>query len=226
MKIIGINIDGVLRDKFNQFDKLYRKKYIKNESLVSTDATLRYIALEEDINDEAESARLQSLISERITYPINTYDLKNHYKFDEKFSYENFVNDHIFELYGSAPSYPKAMDKINRFQKIGEAYNKAYEIVLISTEDDAAIQATYHFLSKNSCRIKKVIFESDINRSWDYCDLIITDNPLVIESAPENKKSVKIKWDYNQFDKSDYEFSYLAEMEDEFIINLVKENIL
>jgi len=172
MKIIGINIDGVLRDKLSQFDKMYRKKYIKNDE------------------------------------------------------YYNFINqDYVFEIYGSAPPIAKAMDKANKLQKIGEVNGK-YEIVLFSHEKDQAIQATYHFLAKSACRIKKIIFENDMNRVWDYCDLVITDNPEFIESKPDNKISIKIKADYNSYDKADYEFNSLTEVEDTFFINLIKENIL
>jgi hypothetical protein len=223
MKIIGINIDGVLRDKLSQFDKMYRKKYIKNESIVKMDEYFRYVPEE---NDEGENVRIQNMIDEKIKYPIDTFDLLNHYQFSSKDEYYNFINqDYVFEIYGSAPPISKAMDKANKLQKIGEV-NAKYEIVLFSHEKDQAIQATYHFLAKSACRIKKIIFENDTNRVWDYCDLIITDNPEFIESKPENKISIKIKADYNKYDKADYEFNSITEIEDTFFINLIKDNIL
>lgn len=223
MKIIGISIDGVLRDKLNQFDKIYRKKYIKNESIVKMDEYFRYVPEEEN---EGEDSRIQNLINERIKYPIDTFDLLNHYKFDSKNEFVEFLNqDYVFEIYGSASPIPKAMDKANKLQKIGEI-NSLYEIVLFSQEQDQAIQATYHFLAKSACRIKKIIFENDINRIWDYCDLIITDNPEIIESKPENKKSIKIKESYNQFDIADYEYNSLNELQDNFLIDLIKEKNL
>lgn len=223
MKIIGISIDGVLRDKISQFDKMYRKRFIKNESLVKMDEYFRYAPEEKD---EGEDARIQNLIDEKIKYPIDTFDLQNHYSFSSKNEFEIFLNqDYVFEIYGSAPPVAKAMDKANRIQKIGEV-NSQYEVVLFSQEQDQAIQATYHFLAKSACRIKKIIFENNINRVWDYCDLIITDNPEIIESKPTNKKSIKIKSDYNQYDNADYDFNSLNEIEDSFIINLIKENNL
>lgn len=223
MKIIGINIDGVLRDKFTQFDKMYRKKFIKNESIVKMDEYFRYVPEDEN---EGEDVRIQNIINEKIKYPIDTFDLQNHYVFESKEEYNNFLNlDYVFEIYGSAPPVAKAMDKANKLQKIGEV-NEKYEIVLFSSEQDQAIQATYHFLAKSACRIKKIIFENDLNRIWDYCDLIITDNPEIIESKPNNKKVLKIKADYNQYDQADYEFNSLNEIEDPFFINLIKENNL
>lgn len=223
MKIIGISIDGVLRDKFSQFDKMYRKRFIKNDSLVKMDEYFRYVP--DDINDQ-ENARIQNLVEEKIKYPIDTFDLFNHYTFSDKEEFNIFLNqDYVFEIYGSAPPVPKAMDKVNKLQKIGES-NFSYEIILFSHEMDQGIQATYHFLAKSACRIKKIFFEKDINRIWDYCDLIITDNPEIIESKPENKKTIKIKTEYNKFDRADYEFESLKDLEDSMILNLIKEKIL
>lgn len=221
MKIIGIGIDGIVRDKFTQFDKMYRKKFIKNEQIVKMDEYFRYVPEEEE--EEGEITRLQNIINELIKYPIDTYDLKNHYKFSSKDEYENFLNaDYVFEIYGSAPQVPKSMDKINKMQKLGEA-NKAYEIVLFSNEQDQAVQATFHFLAKAACRINKIMFEKNIQRIWDYCDIVITDNPEIIESKPIDKISIKIKREYNQFDISTYEFENIFEIEDSFLINTCKK---
>lgn len=220
MKIIGISIDGVLRDKFSQFDKMYRKKYIKNDSLVKMDEFFRYLP---DEDNEGEITRLQNLVDEKIKYPIDTFDLINHYSFESKDDFKIFLNqDYVFEIYGSAPPVPKAMDKANKFQKIGEL-NSEYEIILFSHENDQAIQATYHFLAKSACRIKKIIFENDLNRIWDYCDIIVTDNPELIESKPTQKTIIKIKTDYNKYDSGDYEFNTLNEIEDLFLLKLIKE---
>lgn len=223
MKIIGISIDGVIRDRITQFDKLYRKNFIKNESIVKMDEYFRYVP---DDVDDSENIRIQNKIDELIKYPIDTYDLRNHYKFDSPEQFQDFMEkDFVFEIFGSASPIPKSMDKINRIQKIGEQ-NSVYEIVLISGEDEMAIQATYHFLAKAACRIKKIVFEKNINRIWDFCDMIITDNPEIIESKPETKIVTKIIQDYNNYDKADYEFKTMNEVNDDFILNLIKEKKL
>lgn len=221
MKIIGFNIDGIIRDRFSQFDKMYRKRFIKNEQIVKMDEYFRYVPEEED--SDAELSRLQNLIDELIKYPIDTYDLKNHYSFKSNEEFEGFLNsDYVFEIYGSAPAIPKSMDKINRLQKIGEA-NKSYEIVLFSYEQEQAIQATFHFLAKVACRIKKIVFEKDISRIWDFCDIIVTDNPEIIEAKPTGKTSIKISHDYNKYDHSDYEFKNVSEIDDEFFLGVLNK---
>lgn len=220
MKIIGFNIDGIARDRFSQFDKMYRKKFIKNEQLVKMDEYFRFVPDEEET--DGELARIQNIVNEKIKYPIDTYDLRNHYSFSSAEEFENFVSqEYVFELYGSAPPIPKAMDKINKLQKIGET-NGSYEVVLISPEEEQAIQATYHFLAKSACRIKKVLFEKDVARIWDYCDILVTDNPGILESKPEGKVSIKISTEYNQYDSSDHTFNSLNEIEDSFFVKLVK----
>lgn len=223
MKIIGISIDGVIRDKITQFDKIYRKNFIKNESIVKMDEYFRYVP--EDL-DESENIRIENKVNELITYPIDTYDLRNHYKFDSLEQYKDFIDkDFVFEIYGSASPIHKSMDKINKIQKIGEQ-NSSYEIVLLSDEEEMAIQATYHFLAKAACRIKKLIFEKNLNRVWDYCDMIITENPSIIECKPENKLVTKIIHEYNKYDKSDYEFNTMNEIDEFFILKLINENKL
>lgn len=218
MKIIGFSIDGVTRDRISQFDKMYRKKFIKNEQLVKMDEYFRY--LPDDVESDGEIARLQSIVNEKIKYPIDTYDLKNHFMFKDNDEYENFVKkDYVFEIYGSASPIPKSMDKINKLQKLGES-NNSYEIVLFSNEEDQAIQATYHFLAKSACRVKKIMFEKDVSRIWDYCDIIVSDNPEILETKPKGKLSIKISADYNQYDKSDYEFKNVSEIDDSFFVKL------
>jgi hypothetical protein len=220
MKIIGFSIDGVTRDRFSQFDKMYRKKFIRNEQLVKMDEYFRFVPEEEE--SDGEVARLQSMINEKIKYPVDTYDLKNHYRFENNEEFENFLNqEYVFEIYGSAPPVAKAMDKINKLQKIGES-NKSYEVVLMSPEEDQAVQATYHFLAKSACRVKKIIFEKNVSRIWDFCDVIVTDNPELLESKPTGKTSVKITTEYNKYDSADHEFNTVNEIEDSFFVKLFK----
>lgn len=220
MKIIGFSIDGVTRDRFAQFDKMYRKKFIKNEQLVKMDEYFRYVPEEEE--SEGELARLQNIVNEKIKYPVDTHDLKNHYRFENNEEFENFLNqDYVFEIYGSAPPVAKAMDKINKLQKIGEA-NGSYEVILFSPEEDQAVQATYHFLAKSACRIKKVIFEKNIGRIWDFCDVVVTDNPEILEAKPSEKTAVKITSEYNKYDSADHEFKSVNEIDDSFFVKLLK----
>ena len=54
-KTLGISIDGVIRDMHQQFDKQYRKVFIKNDELVKMDENFSYVATKEpttkDIGD-------------------------------------------------------------------------------------------------------------------------------------------------------------------------------
>lgn len=220
MKIIGFSIDGVVRDKFTQFDKMYRKKFIRNDQLVKMDEYFRFVPDEEET--DGEIARLQSIVNEKIKYPVDTYDLRNHYKFEDNQEFDSFLNqDYVFEIFGSAPPIPKAMDKINKLQKLGES-NSCYEVVIFSQEEDQAVQATYHFLAKAACRIKKVVFEKDLSRMWDFCDVIVTDNPEIMECKPNGKTCLKIEAEYNQYDNADFSFKSVNDIEDSFFVKMLK----
>ena len=85
MKTLGISIDGVVRDIYEQFDKHYRKVYINNPNHVemNKDMTVKE-RTEEDWKklEDTIAAREKELIS----LPINSYDLTNHYTFKESLS--------------------------------------------------------------------------------------------------------------------------------------------
>ena len=53
MKKLGINIDGVIRDFHNQFDKQYRKVFIHNPSIVGMDEETHTVKLSTE-DDEKE----------------------------------------------------------------------------------------------------------------------------------------------------------------------------
>jgi hypothetical protein len=155
MKVLGITINGVLRDFHGQFEKYYRKEFIKNEALVQMDEN--FYAVEEGENED-EFHRLSQLERELITTPIDTFDLMNHFRFDDKESFDKFLyQDYTFPIFGVAPAMPRAFDYLLRIQDIGEV-NKMFEIVIISQEKSQAVTSTLHFLAKNGCRARNIKF--------------------------------------------------------------------
>ena len=75
-------MDGVLRDFLSQFDKQYRRVFINNPSIVNMNNEFEYRQPSEYELDE-EAKRIEDIIKSRITLPVNTNDLLNHYQFDE-----------------------------------------------------------------------------------------------------------------------------------------------
>jgi len=88
MKKLGISLDGVIRDYHASFDKQYRKVYIDNPTLVNMDEEFKYKKpSEEDIEDKA--LKIAKEIDDRISLPVDTSDLLNHYQFDEEPEFQN-----------------------------------------------------------------------------------------------------------------------------------------
>jgi hypothetical protein len=215
MKKLGITINGVLRDFHGQFEKYYRKEFIKNEALVQMDEN--FYAVEEGENED-EFHRLSQLERELITTPIDTFDLMNHFRFDDKESFDKFLyQDYTFPIFGAAPAMPRAFDYLLRIQDIGEV-NKMFEIVIISQEKSQAVTSTLHFLAKNGCRARNIKFVDNYSDAWKFCDVVVSETPEVFESKPDGKVSIKINKLYNQWSDSDYTFESLAELNDKDLL--------
>lgn len=209
-KVLGIGIDGVIRDMHNKFDEQYRKVFIKNEAIVETDEGFNY-ALPTQQN-KSTFEEIQKKINDLINFPIDSFDLMNHYFFDSREAFEKFKNeDYAFQIFGTASQFPRAMDSVNSIQSFGEI-NKLYETVLFSKERDQAIMSTYHFLSKVGCKIKNIKFISDHIEKWDYCDVIIDDCPITFENTPKGKVSIKINHMYNTWSEADYSFNSINDV--------------
>lgn len=215
-KVLGISLDGVIRDVFAKYDDVYRKAFIKNDSLVQADESFSYVVSELNADDN-ELNKLEKMIEEKITLPINTYDLQNHYQFDSKENFQNFFQEYAFELYATAGTFPRTPDTLNRLQGFGKA-NGIFDTVLLVKGNDKIVTSTYHFLAKIGCKINKVVFvDNDIDK-WNYCDVLIDDSPESFESKPENKTSIKISHEYNAYSDSDYSFENLNAIYNELFI--------
>jgi hypothetical protein len=231
MKTLGISIDGVIRDIYEQFDKHYRKVYINNPNHVemNQDMTVKE-------RTEEDWKKLEEIIAHRekelISLPINSYDLTNHYTFKEAISLdgettltpeealEDFMfNKYPFQIFGQAEEYEGACDAINRIQAYG-LRNNLYKTVLISKTKSSAIPATFHFLAKNASRIRNVQFVDEDSDKWDHCDVIIDCVPEVIQNVPDGKQIIKIEHAFNKWDDTEHSFKTIREINPNFIEEL------
>jgi len=88
MKKLGISIDGIIRNYHESFDKQYKKVFVHNPHLVDMDEEFK---LKEPSEQELEerAVKMQKETENRISLPIDTPDLLNHYQFDEVPEFEN-----------------------------------------------------------------------------------------------------------------------------------------
>lgn len=235
MKKLGINIDGCIRDFHNQFDKQYRKVFIHNPSIVDMDEETHTYKAASDIDEQELEKRIQEKERELITMPVDSFELLNHYRFDSKSikmtkleatedvnyapieftpreNLENFLYEtYPMQLYTMADEYPGATDSINKIQQMGLS-SGLFEVVLLSTLKGKAVPATYSFLGKTNCRIKKIVFLGSDSEKWDYCDAIVDIMPATFQSRPDGKTSIKINHLFNQWDQADFSFDNLKQL--------------
>jgi hypothetical protein len=232
MKTIGISLDGVIRDYYAEFDKQYRKAFIHNPSLVemNKDMTVKE-------NTEEELQLLEKTIElkekELISLPMNSYDIVNHYKFDntvamdgetilspqealEEFMYQKFP----FQIFGKAEEYKGACEAFNRIQAYG-LQNKLYKTVLLTSIGGAALPATWHFLATHNCRMRSFQCVEQEHQKWEYCDVLIDCVPEMIQDVPSGKKIVKIEHGFNKWDNSEHTFKLLSDINPSFLEELL-----
>jgi hypothetical protein len=232
MKTLGINIDGVVRDIYEQFDKHYRKVFINNPNHVemNKDMTVKERTDEDWKNLENKIAAREK---ELISLPINSYDLTNHYTFKESLSLdgettltpeealEDFMySKYPFQIFGQAEEYDGACDAVNRIQAYG-LVNNLYNTVFISKTKSPTIPATFHFLAKNASRIRNVKFVDEDSDKWDHCDIIIDCVPEVIQSVPDGKQIIKIEHAFNKWDEVKNSFKSIKDVNPSFIEELL-----
>lgn len=216
IKTLGISLDGVLRDLYSKFDEVYRKNFIKNDSLVQADENFQYILPQKNENED-ELNKLEKIVNEKIHLPIDTNDLMNHYHFDSREQFENFFQDFAFELFATANQFPRTFDVANRLQSFGKI-NGLFNTVLLVKGEDKIASATYAFLGKSGCKLEKVVFVKENIDKWNYCDVLIDDNPESFESKPEGKISIKISHPYNIYNEVDYSFENISAIYSELFL--------
>lgn len=158
-------------------------------------------------------------------------DLSIVFPFKSKQSYYNFIyNDYAFELFGKCGVCTRKLEtELNDWtEKILKDIDtdEPIEVIFVSPKEyGLSIGNTYFFLSKIGTKIREVYFPTDSQTVWDKCDILITANPDLLKNKPENKISIKIKFDYNKDVEADYTFKDLSTFltNEENTIRLINE---
>lgn len=223
-KVLAITIDGVIRDFFDQFDTVYRKKFIKNQGIVQMTENYEFLPEDEE-SENAEYERLENIANSLIHLPLTTYSLRNHYEFESNEIFENFLyQDNVLELFGSASQIPFAMEQANKIYNIKQDLGIS-DVILFCPGKNQVITATLHFLLKSSCKIGHIIFSENPLDVWEYADIVLTDNPNILDAKPKDKKTIKLKKDYNTSSLHDVEINSIKEIDLRMLENFIKNNI-
>ena len=190
--IVGITIDGVVRDFITKFESVYDKYYLVEEG---------------DETEEQEEKK------ERV---IDTLNLLEHFHFkdgEEELNKLLYV-DASLEIFGHAGEV-----KLNSVEHLNQLHNIIEDMghtpVVISKELNNSKPATLFFLSKLSTKVNNIIFVRDYDKKWDHVDVLITANPTTLNSKPNDKISIKVINHYNKNCDSDYTIVDIKELLDD-----------
>jgi hypothetical protein len=196
---IYLSIDGVIRNTIQKFDYHYNEAYLADD-----------VTFEEDNNFEYG-----------VVEPIQNDNLFNSYKFESKEEFENFLFiEYPIEIFGHAGlSYSTTFTDLHKL--IYE--NPQHNFTLIGLDElGKAKPATLFFLSKNGFLGNNIKFSktSNLDELWNQCDIWVTDNKNILDSAPNTKIGVKFQTTYNQYFTYGKEITKLNEIQELWLKSL------
>ena len=206
---IAFDVNDVLRNTFFKSEQIYRKHYL------SENEDLEMSKYDEELGEWVSADLVKDDFEYGLNLPIESLNLIEHFKFPNSEDLFNFFYvDFAMEIFGNSPSTSN-----NTFNVLNDFYKKfrdENEILIISDEIEKSKPATLFFLAKNGCLVEKIKFYSTVTKNtlWDECDLIITANPDIIESSPDNLTIVKYNTSYNKSVKCKYSLSDISEIFD------------
>ena len=207
-KIIGIELDEIIRAKFQEFDKYYSEEfgeeladkgkftldYWNDFTWEDTEETINY--LNEDLPEDISPIEYQ-VDPETGEAPVDHMAFRKRVEkrtADE--IYKRFLyQDYLLEIYGNSQKIYRNVDvDVEKFYK---QYKDQFDIRIICKENWFTIAPTLFFLSKVRTRFKHLHFVENEDEMWDIADIMITTDPKVIKAKPDNKNVIMMKRPYN-----------------------------
>lgn len=242
-KVIGIDINEILRARSMQFDRFYNDEFngeglppeddpykfdLRNDYLWE-DTTEVIKILNEDLPDDINSLDYQ-INEETGVAPVDSLAFKEEKNFitaEEKFK-KFLYEDYLFEIHGSAPLLYRGLDK--HLEELYMKYKDQFDFVIISKENWFTIPPTLFFLSKLMSRITTYKFVENNKEIWNNVDFLITTDPYLLDvpretnkdvidiRVPINKRVIKLSRPYNENHIGDIEKLQLYDLinDDEF----------
>lgn len=148
-------------------------------------------------------------------------DLFNDFPFEDHDAFLQFMyEDNVYELFGRAEPMTKQLpylfsnwlSSVAREMENEEGEPEPLNVLIYGPfETVHAISATLYFLHKIGCRVREYFFPADSSEIWEKCDILVTARPLLLDTKPEGKTTIKIEAPYNKESKGDYEFKTLLD---------------
>jgi len=154
--------------------------------------------------------------------PVESFDLEHYFPTKEHgIDFNSFLyQESSIEIFGYANEASR--NAITYLNQIYDEYKDKYKFIIISKEFGNSIPATLFFLSKTSCKLRDYKFINSDAEVWEYVDFLITANPSMILSKPNNdKKIIKIITTYNDKLKCDYDIEQIKDVIDLKILDTI-----
>lgn len=187
--VIGITINNILRDHITKLKDLYEFEFEKE--VIEPINPFNLSKSFPNIKGDTESPEFKD--DEEVELTEN--------KKDGSFNLDQFLyEDACFEIFGrTEETIPGIVKEISDFSN-----KNKINIILLNNESQRSKSATLFFLSKNYYNLEKIIFPKKWKDFWSHCDVLITDNPKILKTKPEEKISIKYENGFNLDIKSDY----------------------
>ena len=208
---IGIELNGVLRDTISKMTQVYEKHMIEEMA----DEIVKTYETTVDSEDYIEMSFNEVDFVYEIKSPVTSLNLMDHFSFKDKDELYNFLYEEFpMQIFGHAPS-----TELTSFNDLNDVYYKLrddHDLMIVSDEIGRSKPASLFFLSKFGCLIEKVKFYSNttINSMWNEVDILLTSNPDLLLSYPDNKIIIKYETEYNKQINSEYSITKIKELED------------
>ena len=223
-KVIGIDINEVLRARWLQFDKFYVDEFGEDGAPPEEEAyvydffgkykwedleeEVKY--LNEDLPEDINPIHYQVDENGKSDADTFLFDTKIE-KLTAKEVYNRFLyKDFCFEIHASAPKIYPAVDR--HAEKFYMEFKDQFEVIIVSKENWFSIQPTLFFLSKLTPRFKTYFFGENNDDIWNKVDYLITTDPELLEKPSDNKKVIKMLRPYNIDLKADLEINNLIDL--------------
>lgn len=213
--VIGITVNNIIRDHISQLKKIYELEF--DESPIEP---INPFDLEKSFLDRKSSEILREF---KLSDGDEITDGEIEYtETDKNFNvYQFMYHEASFEVFGrSDETIHDIVRKINGYQKKLKS-----KIIILNKESPRSKCATLFFLSKNGFDLEKIEFPDKYKNFWDNVDVLITDNPKILKTKPEDKISIKVENNFNQKIKSDFSIKDLSDIKNlKKIIKKIQEN--
>ena len=209
-KIIAVDINEIFRSLWLQFDRYYVQEfgeegapndeeayvydYWKNykwkDTTVETkelkdDAPETIAPADYNIDEKTGESNADFLLFKKRVEEFTAKEMYN------KFMYEDFCMD----IFGFAPKmYPQVDTDSDVFYL---KFREQYDLAIVSKENWFSISPTLFFLAKVTPRFNSYFFYEENKEIWDRVDYLITTDPELINSKPDDKKVIRLDRPFN-----------------------------